>query len=161
MRRFLAFGLSLAVLVVAGSTQTHHGLAVTNVSHADRHSSMTPREMQLAIKAAKHAAVQGYTGDAWPPNVKLVEAVVSTRDVGVKLMNAEIPSDTSRVIVIRMSGRFTWNHSGPPGASTVATADAVIVIMKTRSGEIWDSSIGPHEPELGSLGPVVVLYRRS
>jgi hypothetical protein len=33
--------------------------------------------------------------------------------------------------------------------------------MKTRSGEIWDSSIGPNEPELDSLGPVVVLYRRS
>jgi hypothetical protein len=122
---------------------------------------MSPRDVQLAIRAAKRAAVQGYTGEAWPSNVEFVEAVVSTRDVAVRLMHAEMPEDTSRVVVIRMSGLFTWDHSGPSSASTVTTANAVIVIMKTRSGEIWDSSIGPHEPEIDSLGPVVILYRRS
>ena len=157
MRRLAAVTLSLAaVLASLLNAPSHAPVAAKKVR-----GLLTRQDKELAIRAAKHAAVEGgYSGPGWPANVDLVEAVSSTRGAANQLLDAGVDSNF-RVIAIRMTGTFTWGHSAPPGAPTSTTGHVAILIMQATTGEVWDSGLGKTLPKLSSLGTVTVLYGRT
>lgn len=78
----------------------------------------------------------------------------------MRLMNDETNGPLRKVIVIRLSGTFDWVTTGPPG-HTGQHGDSVLLVIDARTGDFLDSAIGNHEPEISTLGPVTVLYRRA
>jgi len=126
-------------------------------------SGLSAKQIQLAVKAAQHAAsLPGLHPPGWPSNLLEAEAVLSDRSTATMTLMHDVTSGGFRkVIVIRLSGTFPWDISNPPGwRPPTPNANSIILVIDARTGEGLDSSLGNNVPQLNSLGSVVILYER-
>jgi hypothetical protein len=126
---------------------------------------LSSNDLAMAAKAAKHVALtpsqlqSGTAPSGWPSNVQMVDAVSSTRSQALALIDERAPDvTTDHVIVVRMTGSFTWVTTGPPGSPDTFSGNAVILVIDPATGDVIDSSLAPARPDISSLGPVHHLY---
>lgn len=122
-------------------------------------------QLQLATQVAHQYATMtapGGTGGApqaatnfatlpagsWPSNVQVVSFVEETRAEAAPLVHTTAPSDSSNVLVIRMTGSFVTNTTPPPppdGSTTpypsTASGKFMTLVVDATTGEIRDFAL--------------------